>query len=55
MSAANLVIEDLHVSVGDKEILAQATVPAVRRRLEDALEAELAELADEEDPGEGGS
>jgi Fe-S cluster assembly protein SufD len=38
-----------------EEILAQATVPAVRRRLEDALEAELAELADEEDPGEGGS
>jgi Fe-S cluster assembly protein SufD len=32
-----------------EEILAQATVPAVRRRLEAALEAELAELADESD------
>ena len=33
-----------------EEVLAQATVPAVRRRLEAALEAELAKLADE---GEG--
>ena len=37
-----------------EEILAQATVPAVRRRLEDALEDELAELADEEDGAAGG-
>ena len=35
-----------------EEILAQATVPAVRRRLEEALEAELAKLADEEPSGE---
>jgi Fe-S cluster assembly protein SufD len=42
-----------------EEILAQATVPAVRRRLEAALEAELAELADESEGrdtgGPGGS
>ena len=34
-----------------EEVLAQATVPAVRRRLEAALEAELAKLADEAEPG----
>ncbi|HEY2957099.1 MAG TPA: Fe-S cluster assembly protein SufD [Actinomycetota bacterium] len=38
-----------------EEVLAQATVPAVRRRLEAALEAELATLADEGDGGPGGS
>jgi Fe-S cluster assembly protein SufD len=37
-----------------EEILAQATVPAVRRRLEAALEAELAELADESEESGGG-
>jgi Fe-S cluster assembly protein SufD len=37
-----------------EEVLAQATVPAVRRRLEDALEAELAKLADEGEEGSGG-
>jgi hypothetical protein len=38
-----------------EEILAQATVPAVRRRLEAALEAELAELADESEESGGGA
>jgi len=36
-----------------EEVLAQATVPAVRRRLEHALEAELAKLADEGDQAQG--